>query len=180
MARKKTKVVAPAPAPAATDPAPADEGVQSASPPSEEPPVTTEVDKDADLPPVTNGDATESRTEDKGEGEEVKKKKKPVKKTVPDWASLSEAARKSLPKAQMAKPKVQDSIIAAISTCGDSKGLVSAGTIRSFVMKENPDLPKMVLKKGVLKAMERGLIKQVKGKGFSGSFKVFIRQIRNL
>ena len=41
-------------------------------------------------------------------------------------------------------------------------------------MKERPDLPKMMLKKGVLKAVERGIIKQVKGKGFSGSFKVNI------
>lgn len=165
MPRKKTKVVAP-------EAAPAEEGVESASPPSEEPPapVTAEVDEvagpTADAVPNGVGEAKESGSE------EVKKKKKPMKKTVPDWATLSEAARKSLPKAQVAKPKVQDSIIAAISTCGDSKGLVSAGTIRSFVMKENPGLPKMVLKKGVIKAVERGLIKQVKGKGFSGSFKL--------
>ena len=172
MARKKTKVVAPA----ASEAAPAEDGVPSTSPPSEEPkvPATAEVDEVAESTPVTNGDATESKTDDAKVEEEVKKKKKPAKKTVPDWATLSEAARKSLPKAQMTKPKVQDSIIAAISTCGDSKGLVSASTIRSFVMKENPALPKMVLKKAVIKAAERGLIKQVKGKGFSGSFKVFI------
>ena len=174
MARKKTKVVAPA----ASEAAPAEDGVPSTSPPSEEPtvPATAEVDEVAESTPVTNGDATESKTDDAKVEEEVKKKKKkkPAKKTVPDWATLSEAARKSLPKAQMTKPKVQDSIIAAISTCGDSKGLVSASTIRGFVMKENPALPKMVLKKAVIKAAERGLIKQVKGKGFSGSFKVFI------
>ena len=169
MPRKKNEVVTAA----ASEAAPAKEEVPSASPPSEEP-VVTEMEKVAEMPPVTNGDATETQTEDKAKVEEMKKKKKPVKKTVPDWASLSDAARKSLPKAQQAKPKVQDSIIAAISTCGDSKGLASAGTIRSFVMKENPDLPKMVLKKGVIKAVERGLIKQVKGKGFSGSFKVFL------
>ena len=168
MARKKTKVVAPA----ASEAAPAEDGVPSASPPV---PVPAQVGEVAESTPVSNGDATESKTEDAKVEEEVKKtKKKPAKKTVPDWASLSEAARKSLPKAQLAKPKVQDSIIAAISTCGDSKGLVSAGTIRSFVMKENPELPKMVLKKAVIKAAERGLIKQVKGKGFSGSFKVVI------
>ena len=40
-------------------------------------------------------------------------------------------------------------------------------------MREMPDLPKMVLKKGVMKAVERGIIKQTKGKGFSGSFKVY-------
>ena len=170
MPRKKTKVVAPA----ASDSAPAEDGVQSASSPPEEPPapVPAEADEVAETTPVPNGDATESKADD-AKVEEVKKKKKPVKKTVPDWATLSESARKSLPKAQLAKPKVQDSIIAAISSCGDSKGLVSAGTIRSFVMKENPELPKMVLKKAVSKAVERGLIRQMKGKGFSGSFKVF-------
>ena len=60
------------------------------------------------------------------------------------------------------------------------QGLVSAGTIKSFVMNDNPDLPKMVLKKGVMKVVERGLIKQVKGKGFSGSFKVYCTQYLTL
>ena len=69
----------------------------------------------------------EDTVEEKGESkkdtvEEKKMRKKPVKKTVPDWASLSESAMKSLPKSQMARPKVQDSIIAAISACKDSKG----------------------------------------------------------
>jgi len=113
--------------------------------------------------PEVNGKADES-TDDEG-----KKKKKKIKKSVPEWATLSESAKKTLPKSQMAKPKVQDAIIAAINAHG---GTASAGSIKSFVMADNPDLPKMVLKKGVLKAIERGLIKQVKGKGFSGSFKL--------
>jgi len=113
--------------------------------------------------PVENGKGDES-TDD-----ESKKKKKKIKKSIPEWATLSDSAKKSLPKSQMAKPKVQDSIIAAINAHG---GTASAGSIKSFVMANNPDLPKMVLKKGVLKAIERGLIKQVKGKGFSGSFKL--------
>ena len=104
--------------------------------------------------------------------EKTTKTKKPVKKTVPEWATLSDNAKKALPKTLMAKPKIQDNIIAAIKACGDSKGAASAGAIRKYVMNDNPDLPKMVLKKGILKALERGLIKQVKGKGFSGSFKL--------
>ena len=110
-----------------------------------------------------NGDATEEKTP---------KTKKPVKKTVPEWATLSDNAKKALPKALMAKPKIQDNIIAAIKDCGDSKGVASAGAIRKYIMNDNPDLPKMVMKKGIMKALERGLIKQVKGKGFSGSFKL--------
>merc|ERR1719430_1317134 len=39
-------------------------------------------------------------------------------------------------------------------------------------MSENPDCPKVALRKGMAKSVERGLIKQVKGKGLSGSFKL--------
>ena len=102
----------------------------------------------------------------------TKKEKKPVKKSIPEWATLSDSARKAIPKAQLAKPRFQDTIVAAITACADSKGVASAGSIRKFIMKDNPDLPKMVLKKGVKKALEKGLIKQVKGNGFSGSFKL--------
>ena len=70
----------------------------------------------------TKKDAVEGESEGKKDTVEENKKKKPVKKTVPDWASLSDSARKSLPRTQMAKPKVQDSIIAAITACRDSKG----------------------------------------------------------
>merc|ERR1719233_2360612 len=78
---------------------------------------------------------------------EKKKTPKPVKKVVPAWASISDEARKNLSKGKLPKPKVQDAILAAMAACADSKGLVSSGAIRKFVMEENPDLPKMVLKK---------------------------------
>merc|ERR1740129_1483861 len=82
-------------------------------------------------------------------------------KTVPEWATLSDNAKKALPKALMAKPKIQDNIISAIKASGDSKGVASAGAIKKYVMNDNPDLPKMVLKKGIMKALEKGLIKQI-------------------
>jgi len=127
-------------------------------------------------PPVVNGDgdASKETTGDKKTEEKDEKKKtpKPEKRVVPSWASLTDEARKNLSKSKLPKPKVQDAVLAAMSACADSKGLVSAGAIRKFVMEENPDLPKMVLKKTVAKAVERGLIKQVKGKGFIGAFKL--------
>jgi len=101
-----------------------------------------------------------------------KKTTKPVKRVVPAWASISEEARKSLSKSKLPKPKTQDAVMAAMAACADSKGLVSAGAIRKFVMEDNPDLSSLVLKKTVLKAVEKGLIKQVKGTGFTGSFKL--------
>lgn len=122
--------------------------------------VTAEGDAPAD------GDAAAAE----GDGEKKKKKKK---KVVPSWATLSTDARSKLAKGgSLAKPKVQDAILEAIKVCGDSKGVASASSIKSMVMSDNPDLPKMVLKKGLAKAVDRGLVIQVKGKGFSGSFKL--------
>ena len=94
---------------------------------------------------------TEEKKEDTGIEEKTPKTKKPVKKTVPEWATLSDNAKKALPKALMAKPKIQDNIISAIKASGDSKGVASAGAIKKYVMNDNPDLPKMVLKKGIMK-----------------------------
>ena len=146
---------------------PAEEAMEADNVPTAETNGSSDETKGADPAPVdhkkVNGDATEEKTP---------KTKKPVKKTVPEWATLSDNAKKALPKALMAKPKIQDNIIAAIKDCGDSKGVASAGAIRKYIMNDNPDLPKMVMKKGIMKALERGLIKQVKGKGFSGSFKL--------
>jgi len=124
--------------------------------------------------PVVNGDALPADAGEKAEEvkEEKKKTPKPVKKVIPVWATLSDEVRKNLSKAKLPKPKVQDAVLAAISACADSKGVASAGAIRKFVMEDNPDLSKIVLKKTVAKAVERGLIKQVKGAGFSGSFKL--------
>ena len=119
MGRKKTKV-----APADSEPT---SEAPTETPPADEAPATNEETKEAAVTDVTNVTANgeeskDDKTESKETAGEKKKKKKPVKKTVPDWASLSDAARRSLPKSQMAKPKVQDSIIAAIQACGDSKG----------------------------------------------------------
>jgi len=126
--------------------------------------------------PVVNGDvapAADEAGEKKAEEKEEKKKTpKPAKRVVPTWASISDEARKNLSKSKLPKPKTLDAIMAAMSACADPKGLVSAGAIRKFVMEDNPDLSSLVLKKTVLKAVERGLIKQVKGNGFTGSFKL--------
>jgi len=120
--------------------------------------------------PSEDAPKVEAKAEEKSE--KIKSSSKPIKKVIPSWASLSENAKKSISKSMLPKPKVQDAILAAMAACGDSKGIVSAGAIAKYVLKDNPDLPKMVLKKAVSKAIEKGLIKQVKGKGFSGSFKM--------
>jgi len=145
-------------------------GDTNETPTVEEPKETTAASEESETKKdevVTNGESTENPKE-----ETKTKKKKPIKKSVPDWATLSDTAKKSMAKTQMSKPRVQDAIIAAISASADSKGVASVGAIKKYVAQDNPDLPKMTLKKCLLKAVEKGLIKQVKGKGFSGSYKL--------
>lgn len=127
----------------------------------------------AEEAPAADAPAEEKKEEAKTEEEKTDKKKKPKKKVVPSWATLDDSTRSKLAKAgSLPKPKVQDAILEAIKLCGDSKGAASASAIRSMVMSDNPELPKMVLKKAMAKAVERGLVAQIKGKGFSGSFKL--------
>jgi len=97
------------------------------------------------------------------------------KKVVPTWASLSDAAKSKVTKSadvKAARPKMDEQVLEAINTCADSKGCASAVAIRNFLISENPDTPKGFIKKSVMRALNKNLIKQVKGTGFSGSFKV--------
>lgn len=148
---------------------------------SEKAPETVNDVETPEKAPVEDKKEEEPKEKETAEKEEAKveapttekKAAKPVKKVVPAWASLSDDARAKLPASKLPKPKIQDAIIAAITEAGvDSKGVVSVGTIKKLVTEDNPDLPKAFLKKAILKALERGVIKQVKGKGCSGSFKL--------
>ena len=127
----------------------------------------------AEEAPTEETPAEENKEDAKKTDEKPEKKKKPKKKVVPSWATLDDSTRSKLAKAgSLPKPKVQDALLDAIKLCADSKGAASASAIRSMVMSDNPDLPKMVLKKAMAKAVERGLVVQSKGKGFAGSFKL--------
>ena len=124
MGRKKVKA-----APAAADPAPETpaeeaEKTELISSTTTEKEVNQEEKKEDTVgkKSETKKDTAEGENETKKDIVEENKKKKLVKKTIPDWASLSDSARKNLPKTEMSKPKVQDSIIAAIIACRDSKG----------------------------------------------------------
>jgi len=126
----------------------------------------------AEPAPAENGEKKDEEKKEEAPAEDKKKKKK-VKKVVPSWATLSDEARSKLAKAgSMQRPKMTDAIVEAIKVCGNSKGLASASSIRAMIMTDHPDLPKMVLKKAMTKAIEQGMVTQVKGNGFSGSFKL--------
>jgi len=109
--------------------------------------------------------------------EKIKKAPKPVKKSIPTWATLSDDDKKKLSekvkvKIDSNKPKVEEVVLEAITAKGDSKGVASAIGIRNYIKKEYPTWPKMLIKKGVLRAVANKKVKQVKGEGFSGSFKI--------
>jgi len=142
----------------------------------EEAPATAPAEEPKDEKPtdekVVNGDATEeAKKEEAPAASEVKKKTlKPVKKVIPSWASVD---RSKVSTAQLPKPKVQDLVLSILASEGqDSKGVVSASTIKRLVLEDNPDYPMAMLKKTIKKSVEKGIIKQVTGKGFGGSFKL--------
>jgi len=123
--------------------------------------------------PAEKSEKKDEEKKEESSDEDKDKKKKKKKKVVPSWATLSDEARSKLAKAgSMQRPKMTDAIVEAIKVCADSKGAASASSIRAMIMTDHPDLPKMVLKKAMLKAVEKGMVTQVKGKGFSGSFKL--------
>ena len=123
--------------------------------------------------PAEKSEKKDEEKKEESSDEDKDKKKKKKKKVVPTWATLSEEARSKLAKAgSIQKPKMTDAIVEAIKVCADSKGAASASSIRAMIMTDHPDLPKMVLKKAMIKAVDQGLVTQVKGKGFSGSFKL--------
>ena len=123
--------------------------------------------------PAEKSEKKDEEKKEESTDEDKEKKKKKKKKVVPSWATLSDEARSKLAKAgSMQRPKMTDAIVEAIKVCADSKGAASASSIRSMIMSDHPDLPKMVLKKAMAKAVEKGMVAQVKGKGFSGSFKL--------
>jgi len=120
--------------------------------------------------------ATEKEPEDKKEEvkekdvkPEEKKTPKPAKKVIPSWATID---RTNVPKSKLAtmeKPKVLDRIIDILKEDG---GAVSVSRIKSELLDDSTNLKPAMLKKIYLKGVASGVIKQVKGVGFSGSCKL--------
>ena len=125
---------------------------------------------EAPAAPETAAEPAAEAPAEKSEKKDEEKKEEPAdedkdkkKKVVPTWATISDEARSKLAKAgSMQRPKMTDAIVEAIKVCADSKGAASASSIRSMIMSDHPDLPKMVLKKAMAKAVEKGLVNQVK------------------
>ncbi|KAG7226738.1 hypothetical protein INR49_014087 [Caranx melampygus] len=137
--------------------------------------------------PAENGEkadeGAEEQKEDKGtEKKELKdgykyekSKVKKVKRTIPAWASVS--ASKKLPVTNFAgtQNKVDNILIEAITSSNDKSG-VSYQSVMKYIVKKYPgmelDKKKFLIKKAMKKHLEKGTIKQLKGKGLSGTFTI--------
>ncbi|KAM4703676.1 heterochromatin protein 1-binding protein 3 isoform 2-T2 [Rhinophrynus dorsalis] len=124
------------------------------------------------------GEATDEAKKD-GEKEPSKDKDKKVKKTIPSWATLSASqlarAQKQTHAASSSRPKMDAILTEAIKACFQKSG-ASVVAIRKYIISKYPSLDLerrgYLLKQALKRELQRGIIRQVKGKGASGSFVV--------
>nr|XP_033777775.1 heterochromatin protein 1-binding protein 3 isoform X2 [Geotrypetes seraphini] len=109
----------------------------------------------------------------------VQPKEKKVKKTIPSWATLSAnqlaRAQKQTQMASSSRPKMDAILTEAIKACFQKSG-ASVVAIRKYIIHKYPSLELekrgYLLKQALKRELQRGIIRQVKGKGASGSFVV--------
>nr|XP_046238664.1 heterochromatin protein 1-binding protein 3 isoform X2 [Scatophagus argus] len=136
--------------------------------------------------PTENGEKAEGATADKGgQGTEKKELKdgykyekakvKKVKRTIPAWASVTGSKKVPVTNFAGTQHKVDNILIEAIMSCNDRSG-VSYQSVMKYIVKKYPgmelDKKKFLIKKAMKKHLEKGTIKQLKGKGLSGTFTI--------
>uniref|UniRef100_A0A3B4DMP5 Heterochromatin protein 1-binding protein 3 n=1 Tax=Pygocentrus nattereri TaxID=42514 RepID=A0A3B4DMP5_PYGNA len=115
-----------------------------------------------------------AKKEDK-EGADEKSKK--VKRKIPAWATMSASKLATAPKSvSLFQPKVEEILLDAIQNCKDRNG-ASIFTIMKYIMKKYSPMEldkrtKSLYKRALKRLVEKGAVKQLKGKGFSGSFTI--------
>ncbi|XP_060115353.1 heterochromatin protein 1-binding protein 3 [Heteronotia binoei] len=147
---------------------------------NETPPATS---SEAEPPkePEAGEEAAEKPAEEapKEEKDPAREKEKKVKKTIPPWATLSASqlarAQKQTQMAASSRPKMDAILLEAMKACYQ-KGGASVVAVRKYIIHKYPSLELerrgYLLKQALKRELERGLIRQVKGKGASGSFVV--------
>uniref|UniRef100_H3C3H8 Heterochromatin protein 1-binding protein 3 n=1 Tax=Tetraodon nigroviridis TaxID=99883 RepID=H3C3H8_TETNG len=104
-----------------------------------------------------------------------KSKVKKVKRTVPAWASISASKKVLVTNFSGSQHRVDDVLLEAIMSCSNKAG-VSYQSLLKYVVKKYPGMEiekkKFLLKKAMKKHLEKGTIKQLKGKGLSGTFAI--------
>ncbi|XP_015412729.1 PREDICTED: heterochromatin protein 1-binding protein 3 isoform X2 [Myotis davidii] len=161
---------------------------------SSEESVSTVEEQENETPPATSseteqpkGEPENAEKEENKSSEETKKeekdqskeKEKKVKKTIPSWATLSASqlarAQRQTPMASSPRPKMDAILTEAIKACFQKSG-ASVVAIRKYIIHKYPSLELerrgYLLKQALKRELNRGVIKQVKGKGASGSFVV--------
>ncbi|GAB1289121.1 Heterochromatin protein 1-binding protein 3 [Apodemus speciosus] len=167
---------------------------------NETPPATSSETEQPKAEPES-GEKEESKSAEetkKDEKDQSKEKEKKVKKTIPAWATLSASqlarAQKQTPMASSPRPKMDAILTEAIKeslwmpdeglgcsrvgvtvACFQKSG-ASVVAIRKYIIHKYPSLDLerrgYLLKQALKRELNRGVIKQVKGKGASGSFVV--------
>uniref|UniRef100_A0A669QM76 Heterochromatin protein 1-binding protein 3 n=1 Tax=Phasianus colchicus TaxID=9054 RepID=A0A669QM76_PHACC len=125
------------------------------------------------------GETKSSEETKKDDKDQSKEKEKKVKKTIPAWATLSASqlarAQKQTQMAATSRPKMDAILTEAIKACFQKSG-ASVVAIRKYIIHKYPSLELerrgYLLKQALKRELERGIIRQVKGKGASGSFVV--------
>ncbi|XP_040843964.1 heterochromatin protein 1-binding protein 3 isoform X4 [Ochotona curzoniae] len=150
---------------------------------NETPPATSsETEQPKGEPEKEDKDKEENKSAEetkKDEKDQSKEKEKKVKKTIPSWATLSASqlarAQKQTPMASSPRPKMDAILTEAIKACFQKSG-ASVVAIRKYIIHKYPSLELerrgYLLKQALKRELNRGVIKQVKGKGASGSFVV--------
>ncbi|XP_042336188.1 heterochromatin protein 1-binding protein 3 isoform X1 [Sceloporus undulatus] len=143
------------------------------------PAASNEVEPPKEPEAEEKGEAKPAEEAKKEEKDPAKEKEKKVKKTIPVWATLSASqlarAQKQTHMAASSRPKMDAILIEAIKACYQ-KGGASVVAIRKYIINKYPSLELerrgFLLKQALKRELERGAIRQVKGKGASGSFVV--------
>ncbi|XP_076862966.1 heterochromatin protein 1-binding protein 3 [Brachyhypopomus gauderio] len=118
------------------------------------------------------------KKKDVSKKEEVAEEKgKKLKRTIPAWATMSASKLAVTPKTvSLSQPKVEEILLDAIQNCKDRSG-ASIFTIMKYVTKKYSTMEmdkrtKSLYKRALKRLVEKGAVKQLKGKGFSGSFTI--------
>ncbi|KAM4582983.1 heterochromatin protein 1-binding protein 3 isoform 2-T3 [Fundulus diaphanus] len=128
-------------------------------------------------------DALDSKEETKEEeskemkdGFKYKKSKgKKVKRTIPAWASIT--ASKNIPVTNFAgrQKQVENILVEAIGSSNERSGM-SFQSVMKYMLKKYPGMElnkkRFLIKKAMKKHLEKGTLKQLKGKGLSGTFAI--------
>ncbi|XP_054639407.1 heterochromatin protein 1-binding protein 3 [Dunckerocampus dactyliophorus] len=102
-----------------------------------------------------------------------KAKVKKVKRTIPVWASVAASKKRPVSNYAGTQNRLDHLLIEAITSFNHRSG-VSYQSVMKYIVKKYPDMEldkkKFHIKKVMKKQLEKGTIKQLKGKGLSGTF----------